>query len=128
MLSFLHSQNFQFLNGIAIGFVWVFHGLYSKILDGIPRHRLIVGRVLGNGIAGVATKLIGLFEVLLGLWVFSGWERTGCAVLQTLAILGMNALEIFFAGDLLISAIGMVVLNFGFLSLIWFWALSTANV
>jgi len=36
-------------------------------------------------------------------------------------------LEILLAGDLLISAIGMVVLNLGFLSLIWFWALSTAK-
>jgi hypothetical protein len=25
---------------IVIGGVWVFHGLYSKILSGIPRHRL----------------------------------------------------------------------------------------
>lgn len=33
MLSFVHSQNFQFLTGIAIGSVWVFHGLYSKILS-----------------------------------------------------------------------------------------------
>ena len=35
MLSFVHSQNFQFLTGIAIGSVWVFHGLYSKILSGM---------------------------------------------------------------------------------------------
>lgn len=124
MLSFVHSQNVQFLAGIAIGSVWVFHGLYSKLLNGIPRHRLIVGRVLGNKIAGTATKLIGVFEVLLGFWVFSGWERPSCAVVQTLALVGMNTLEIFLAGDLLISAIGMVALNLGFLSLIWFWALS----
>ena len=124
MLSFVHSQNFQFLAGIAIGSVWVFHGLYSKLLNGIPRHRLIVGRVLGSKFAGTATKLIGLFEVLLGLWVFSGWERTSCAVVQTLALVGMNTLEILLAGDLLISAIGMVALNLGFLSLIWLWALS----
>ena len=124
MLSLIQSHTFQSLTGIAIGTVWVFHGLYSKFLNGIPRHRLIVGRVLGNKIAGVATKLIGLLEVLLGLWVFSGWERTTCAAVQTLAIVGMNALEILLAGDLLISAIGMAVLNLGFLSLIWLWALS----
>lgn len=122
MLYFLHSQNSQFLIGIAIGSVWVFHGLYSKLLNGIPRHRLIVGRVLGKKLPGTATKLIGLFEVLLGLWVFSGWERTSCAVVQTLALVGMNTLEILLAGDLLISAIGMVALNLGFLSLIWLWA------
>ncbi len=128
MFSFVHSQNFQFLTGMAIGAIWLFHGLYSKILNGIPRHRLIVGRVLGNNFAGVATKLIGLLEVLLGLWVFSGRERTGCAIVQTLAIVGMNTLEILLADDLLISAIGMVILNLGFLSMIWLWALSVPKL
>lgn len=44
-------------------------------------------------------------------------------LVQTLAIVGMNTMEIIFAGDLLISAIGMVALNFGFLAVIWHWAL-----
>jgi hypothetical protein len=63
-------------------------------------------------------------EVLLGLWALSGWERIGCATVQTLAIAGMNTLEIILAGDLLISALGMVILNAGFLALVWHWALS----
>jgi len=111
------------MSQIVIGSVWVFHGLYSKILNGIPRHRLIVGKILGDANAGLATKTIGVLEVLLGLWAFSGWERVGCAIVQTLAIGGMNTLEIFLAGELLISAIGMVLLNLGFLSLVWHWAL-----
>ncbi|MDP9292645.1 MAG: DoxX-like family protein [Verrucomicrobiota bacterium] len=119
---FRQSNTVQTLTEITIGSVWVFHGLYSKILNGIPRHRLIVGRILGNEFASRATKVIGLLEVLLGLWVFTGWERFGCAVVQTLAIIGMNTLEILLAGDLLISAIGMVLLNLGFLALVWHWA------
>ena len=113
--------------GFAIGSVWVFHGLYSKILHGVPRHQLIVGRVLGEGIAEPATLAIGLLEVLLGAWVFSGMRRPACALVQTLAIVGMNALEIFLAKDLLISATGMLALNAAFLSLVWFWARAHKN-
>ena len=106
-----------------IGSVWVFHGLYSKLSNGIPRHRMIVARILGEGIADHATLVIGALEVVLGLWAWSGKFRRTCAVVQTLAIVSMNALEITFAKDLLISAPGMVVLNVLFLSLVWYWAL-----
>ena len=122
MRSLLQSDSFHLMAQIVIGSVWVFHGLYSKILDGIPRHRLIVGRILGASNAGLATKVIGLLEVLLGLWAYTGWQPVGCAVMQTAAIVAMNSLEILLAGELLISAVLMVLLNLGFLSLVWHWA------
>ncbi|MES2476259.1 MAG: DoxX-like family protein [Verrucomicrobiota bacterium] len=107
---------------IFIGSVWVFHGLYSKISNGIPRHRQIVERILGEGIAESATLAIGLLEIGLGLWIFSGFQRRTCALMQTLALVSMNFLEILLAKDLLISASGMVALNLGFIALIWYWA------
>ena len=123
MNSFFLSDTFHVAAQIVIGSVWVFHGLYSKILNGIPRHRLIVAKILGGSNAGVSTKLIGLLEVLLGLWAFTGRQPIGCAVVQTAAIVGMNILEICLAGELLISAVGMVLLNLGFLTLVWHWAI-----
>ena len=108
---------------ILIGSVWVFHGLYSKILNGIPRHRMIVGKILGATNAGIATKTIGLLEVILGVWAFTGLHPVPCAVVQTAAIVAMNTLEISLAGEFLISAIGMVILNLAFLALVWNWAL-----
>jgi len=108
---------------ILIGSVWVFHGLYSKILNGIPRHRMIVAKILGSANARSATLAIGFLELLLGVWVFTGWYSAPCAVIQTAAIISMNMLEIALAAELLISAIGMVALNMGFLALIWYWAL-----
>ncbi len=122
MKSLFQTDTIHVAAQIVIGSVWVFHGLFSKVFNGIPRHRLIVGKILGNANAGVATKMIGLFELLLGLWVFTGWEPVGCAVVQTVVIAAMNTLEICLAKELLISAIGMVVLNLGFLSLAWCWA------
>ena len=124
MVIVLESPTIHTLAQIAIGCVWIFHGLYSKVLNGIPRHRQIVERVLGKNVGHSATIAIGILEVLLGIWVFSGWQRVGCAVVQMLAIVGMNTLEIILAADLLISAVGMVFLNLGFLALVWLWAMS----
>lgn len=113
-------QRFHLALRILIGSVWVFHGLYSKLLDGIPRHRLIVARVLGEDLAKVATLTVGVCEILLGLWAFSHRFPRNCAAVQTLAIVAMNTLEIARAPDLLISAPGMVALNIAFLSLSWY--------
>jgi uncharacterized membrane protein YphA (DoxX/SURF4 family) len=107
---------------ILIGCVWIFHGLYSKLLRGIPRHRAIVARVLGERHADLATNAIGLAEITLGIWTLTGWQRIPCAAVQTVALVSMNALEIALAADLLISAIGMLVLNAGFIAVIWLWA------
>jgi hypothetical protein len=112
---------------ILIGSVWVFHGLYSKILNGIPRHRMIVGKILGAANADWATKTIGLLETLLGIWAFTGSHPVPCAAVQTAAIVAMNTLEIALAGEFLISAVGMVLLNLGFLALVWRWAFSFPN-
>jgi hypothetical protein len=108
--------------GLAIGAVWVFHGLYSKLLHGVPRHEEIVGRVLGEGVAAPATLAIGVLEVALGVWAFTGRRRRACALVQTLALVAMNALEIALARDLLLSPIGMLALNAAFLALVWWWA------
>jgi hypothetical protein len=127
MHSCFQSHAFQIAAQIVIGCVWVFHGFYSKILNGIPRHRLIVAKILGATNAGIYTGIIGTMEVLLGVWVFTAWQPVGCAVVQTAAIAGMNTLEIFLAGELLISALGMVLLNLGFLALVWCWAIFQAK-
>lgn len=125
MIIFPQSDTFHTIDQIVIGSVWVFHGLYSKILHGIPRHRLIVAKVLGARHAASATRAIGFLEVLLGIWVYTGWQPAVCAIVQTAALISMNTLEISRARELLISAWGMVLLNLAFLALIWYWALLT---
>lgn len=117
------SVNFPRLAGTLIASVWIFHGLYSKLLDGIPRHKMIVARILGDSAADIAVIAIGLLEILLGCWILSGRYRRTAATVQTLGLISMNTLEIALAPDLLISATGMVALNLCFISLIWWWAL-----
>ena len=120
-------MNIHKISGLCIAAVWIFHGLYSKILDGVPRHKMIVARILGEDIAKPATMLIGALEVTLGLWVILENRKRLCAVTQTAALVTMNSLEIFFARDLLITAPGMVMLNAIFIFVIWRWALRVVN-
>jgi hypothetical protein len=127
MPAFLDLPALRTLSQVLIGGIWIYHGLYSKLLNGIPRHQQIVARVLGQNFARPATRLIGVLELILGIWAITGIESFACAIVQTAAILGMNTLEIIFAGDLLISAIGMVALNLGFLALVWFWSLTKSS-
>jgi hypothetical protein len=84
---------------------------------------MIVGKILGTAYASVATRTIGFLELLLGVWVLTGLHSVTCACVQTAAIISMNALEISFAREFLISALGMVILNLAFLALVWNWAL-----
>mgnify|MGYP003383186007 CR=1 FL=1 len=123
-MTFLQSADALLFAQWLIGGIWIFHGLYSKLLRGIPRHRQIVARVLGERHADLATNLVGLAEVALGIWTLTGWHRVPCAAVQTVALISMNALEIALAVDLLISAIGLLVLNAAFLTVIWNWALA----
>lgn len=60
---------------VFIAGVWIFHGLYSKILDGIPRHKQIIGKILGEEVADAATVAIGVMEILLGCWVLTGINK-----------------------------------------------------
>jgi len=123
MPEFFHTRAFELGARAVIGCVWIVFGLYCKVLNRVPRHRRIVERVLGAR-WGWLILVIGAGEMLLGCWVFSGWERVPCAAVMTAAIVGMNALEIWLTRDLLLSPAGMVGLNVGLIALIWAWALA----
>ena len=104
--------------------IWLVFGLLAKVLDLVPRHRLIVARVLGDQHAAALTTLVGFGEISMALWVLGKrWPRA-CAAVQTGALAGMNALEIWKARDLLLAPLPMVLANLGLMSLAWFCALS----
>ena len=44
--------------------VWLVNGLWCKAMDGVPRHREIVARILGDEHAVLLTRAIGAGEML----------------------------------------------------------------
>ena len=87
---------------IGFGLIWMVNGLYCKIFNGVPRHEAIVSAILGPGHARLLTVLIGSAEVVMAVWIFSGWKAGLNARLQILAIAAMNLLEFLLVPRLLL--------------------------
>ena len=85
-----------------IAAVWIANGLFCKVLGLVPRHELIVSRILGNDYSGVLTKGIGVAETLMGIWILTGIKTRLNAGMQILVVAVMNILEYILVPDLLL--------------------------
>ena len=91
----------KFLNYL-IAAVWIANGLFCKVLNFVPRHQEIVARIIGNAHAGVLTKMIGISEMAMAVWILSGVKTKTNAITQAVVIATMNGLEFILAPDLLL--------------------------
>jgi len=105
----------------AVAAVWLYEGLWCKVLGRMPNQRAIVEAVPYLGPVPARTFLValGLLESSLAVWVLSGWQPIWAALVQTGLLVGMNANGLFFARKLIHDPGGMVVKNFVFVLLVW---------
>jgi hypothetical protein len=82
--------------------VWFVNGLFCKVLNLVPRHEEIVSRILGIEHATLFTKLIGLSEIVMALWIISRIKSRLNAIAQILIIATMNTMEFILVPDLLL--------------------------
>jgi DoxX-like family len=85
-----------------IATVWIVNGLFCKLLNLVPRHQQIAARILGNEYAGIFTKVIGISEVLMAIWILSSIKPRLCSTAQIIIVATMNVIEFFLAPDLLL--------------------------
>jgi DoxX-like family len=81
---------------VAVAGVWVYEGLWCKILgratnefrvvEAVPRHGARFGRRF--------LMVLGWVELTLGLWVLSGWAPGVCALAQTALSVALDAASI----------------------------------
>jgi hypothetical protein len=112
---------------LGLAAVWLVSGLVAKLLGLVPRHQAIVARFFGESLAWPMTKVIGTAEVVMALWILSGRERMTCAVLQAVAIIAMNSLELWGARDLVLFPRLMPIANAGLLAVAFWWARQPAE-
>ena len=106
---------------IAVAAVWLYEGLWCKLLRGEPREFDVVKAVPRYGPRfGVPFLLaLGVVEVTIALWVLSGVAPLLCAIAQTVLLVSLNANGLIFARHVIHDPRGMVVKNFAFLVLAW---------
>jgi hypothetical protein len=95
---------------ILIALVWLINGLLCKLLNLVPRHQRIVERILRSKHAFIFTKIIGILEILMAVWIMSSIHSESCSIFQIVIIMIMNIIEFFYARDLLLyGKINMVI-------------------
>lgn len=87
---------------VSIALVWLINGLFCKVINLVPRHQLIVSRILGEEYSFLFTKTIGVLEILMAAWIVSGAKPKLCAITQIVVVAIMNLIEFLVVPDLLL--------------------------
>jgi hypothetical protein len=105
----------------AVAAVWLYEGLYCKLLGGEPHQVAVVEAVprLGPRMGRLFLKSLGVVEVSMAAWALSGALPRECALAQTVLLVTLNANGIIWARHVIHDPGGMVVKNFAFLVLAW---------
>jgi len=106
---------------VAIALVWLYEGVWCKLLNRMPHQVDVVAAhpMFSRRSALWVLRGIGVVEVLLALWVLSGWEAWWAAFVQTVILVGMNANGVLFSRQHIHDPAGMLVKNFAFVVLMW---------
>jgi hypothetical protein len=98
-------MNVRTINSVVtfcIAIVWIANGLFCKVLNLVPRHAEIVARIIGEDYSGPLTVLIGCSELVMAIWILSGFKSRINALTQIVVVGTMNILEFMLASDLLL--------------------------
>lgn len=106
---------------VAVAGVWLYEGLWCKLLARAPNEFAIVEAVprFGPRFGRPFLYALGAVEVGLGLWVLSGLAPGLCALAQTVLLVALNANGLLWSRHLIHDPGGMVFKNFAFLVLAW---------
>jgi uncharacterized membrane protein YphA (DoxX/SURF4 family) len=106
---------------VAVAVVWLYEGLWCKLLGGDGDQRAIVAAVplLPPALTVAALTGIGLAEVGIAAWVLTGRRVRAAAVTQTVLLVTFNVGGLLFAGDRIGDAGRMLTANAALLALVW---------
>ena len=117
----MNKRKLYLLLKLLIATVWLINGLYCKVLNQVPRHRQIVGEILGEEYAAPLTLLIGLSEVVMALWVLSEYRSRLCMLSQIILVACMNVMEFMLVPDLLLWGKLNSIFALGFMGILYYY-------
>lgn len=104
----------------CISVVWIANGLFCKVFNLVPRHSEIVARIIGEDFSGPLTVLIGCSEIVMAMWILSGFKSRINALTQIAVVGTMNILEFVLASDLLLWGKWNALFAFMFVIIVYF--------
>jgi DoxX-like family len=105
----------------GVAAVWLYEGLWCKILGRVPSQLQVAMAVprLGPRFGPLALRAVGVVEVALAAWVMAGIAPGTCAIAETALLVALNANGLLWARRIIHDPAGMVVKNVAFLMLVW---------
>jgi hypothetical protein len=105
----------------SVAAVWLYEGLWCKILGRAPLQAQVVGAVpwVSPRFGRWFLKALGIVEVFTAAWVLSGIAPGACAIAETVLLVVLNANGLLWARRIIHEPAGMVVKNIAFLLLAW---------
>ena len=85
-----------------IAIIWLINGLVCKLMNLTPRHHQIVEQILGSEYSYQLTTIIGISEIIMALWILSGYKSKANAFIQIIIIAVMNIIEFVLVPELLL--------------------------
>jgi uncharacterized membrane protein YphA (DoxX/SURF4 family) len=106
---------------ISIASVWFYQGFWCKVCAGSQAHFSVISSVpfIGSGSGRSALVALGLGECCIAAWVLSGRRMRLASIVQTVLLIAMNTGGLMWAWRVIPDPVGMILLNFAFLLLIW---------
>ncbi len=98
----VNKKRYQRILTCFIAAVWFINGFICKVLKLVTRHQQIVERILGSAHSSLLTKVIGVSEIIMALWIISRFKSKINAMTQIVIIAIMNTIEFILAPDLLL--------------------------
>jgi hypothetical protein len=115
----------------SVAAVWLYEGLWCKVLGRVPLQVDVVTAVprWGPRFGLLFLKTLGVVEIAIAVWVMTGVAPGACAIAQTALLAALNVNGLLWARHIIHEPLGMIVKNLAFLLLVWVWgALAQARL
>ena len=105
----------------SVAAVWLYQGLWCKVLGRAPRHEAVIENVpfMSPAQAHRMSVALGVLECLLAIWILDGHWGYASALTQTILLFVMNAGGLLWSRRLIPDPAGMLVQNLAFILLVW---------
>jgi DoxX-like family len=105
----------------AVAAVWLYEGLWCKLLGRAPHEAQVVASVpwISPALGGAFLKALGAVEVALAAWVLAGIHPGACAIAEIALLVALNVNGLVWARHIIHDPVGMILKNIAFLVLVW---------
>ncbi len=105
----------------AVAAVWLYEGLWCKLLGREPNQLRVVQQVphWGPRYGALFLLALGTVECALGVWVLLGVAPVLAAIAQTALLVTLNGNGLYWSRRVIHDPGGMIVKNAAFLVLVW---------